>query len=165
MAENTREDSPSIFEAVVRSDVAAIGDLLSSGLNIHAKDSFGRTALHLAIISASADVVQYLLDHGADVGVWTKQGEATLHLAAVRGDVEVFKTVMRAVESTQSSEGEKEAKGLNVDCLMKKRQISALQIAVALGKDQTTSNLVNANDRHSTRKSGRSLAECLQCQC
>ncbi|RFU31088.1 hypothetical protein B7463_g5236, partial [Scytalidium lignicola] len=129
-SDNLQMNACRLFDAVSRSDVAAIRDVLSLGIDIETRDPVGRTALHLAIIAASTDTIQCLLKNGALVNAWTNQGEATVHLAAFRGDVSILKMIMRALGDRQPTGINK--KSVHVDCLDRKRQISALHIAVAL---------------------------------
>ncbi|KAH8812856.1 ankyrin repeat protein [Xylogone sp. PMI_703] len=122
------DGSSRLFNAIVHSDIGAIKDVLSSGVDVESRDAFGRTALQLAILSASVEVVKCLLDHGAAVDSWTKQGEATLHLVASRGDVAILHLVMRAHLDSQQTGGDGK-QSFNVDCLDKKRGFTPLHIA------------------------------------
>jgi ankyrin repeat protein len=142
-----------IFEVVARADITSLKQILTTKeIDIEARDPAGRTALHLAIIAASVDVCQYLIEHGARLDAWTEQGETVVHLAAKRGQVDVLHAVMESLEAKQPaiqddsiSDGNKGTGGkkdrtVHVNCLTQKHQLSPLYIAVALGKLSNTLN-------------------------
>jgi hypothetical protein len=58
----------------------AVELLLSYHANVNARDGFGYTPLHMAIMSQSTDIVQLLLDNGADVNARAKNGDTPLKL-------------------------------------------------------------------------------------
>jgi ankyrin repeat protein len=95
--------TPSLFEAVARSDLPELQKILSTpGLDIGARDPAGRTALH-AIIAASTDVIECLVEHGAQVDLWTGQGEPAVHLAPTRGDVDIMNMIMNALSTKRGT--------------------------------------------------------------
>ena len=55
--------------------------LLDKGAYINAKDSYERTALHLAAFDGHKDIVQLLLDRGADVNPKDGDGYTPFHYA------------------------------------------------------------------------------------
>jgi ankyrin repeat protein len=126
-----------LFNTIVRSDLAALKHSLSlKGVDIENRDHVGRTPLHLAILTASSDICQCLLEHGAHVGALTEQEETTVHLAAKRGDVSILQTIMQAIEAKQAAAQHETNPGeqtLDVNCLSGKHKMSPLYIAVALG--------------------------------
>ena len=137
-------NNSSLFDAVARSDLTTVRNTLSlEGVHIEARDAAGRTALHLAIITASTDVCQCLLEYGAHIDAWTEQGEATVHLAARRGEVDILRTVMGALEAKQgavqhdanpsTAVGGKGEQSVDVNCMTRKYKMSPLYMAVALG--------------------------------
>jgi hypothetical protein len=54
--------------------------LLSYHANVNARDGFGYTPLHKAIMSQSTDIVQLLIENGADVNARAKNGDTPLKL-------------------------------------------------------------------------------------
>jgi hypothetical protein len=54
--------------------------LLSYHANVNARNGFGYTPLHIAIMSQSTDIVQLLLDNGADINARAKNGDTPLKL-------------------------------------------------------------------------------------
>lgn len=143
--EEPRQVQSNIFEAIVSADIASLKhSLASKEVDLEARDPVGRTALHLAIIAASAEICQCLIDNGASLDAWTEQGEAVVHLAAKRGELDVLHAVMKPLEgkkpatksndATDEKKKEKKDRTVHVDCLTEKHQMSPLYIAVALGK-------------------------------
>jgi serine/threonine protein kinase len=68
-----------------RKDMTEI--LLERGAEVNAKDSLGRTALHVAVSRRHSEVAELLLTEGADANVKdVEHGWAPLHAAAYNGD-------------------------------------------------------------------------------
>ncbi|PTB63272.1 hypothetical protein BBK36DRAFT_1126757 [Trichoderma citrinoviride] len=135
----------SLFGIVARADFVSLKEVLAlKQVDVESRDPAGRTALHLAVLAGTADICQLLIDHGASLDTWTRQGEAVVHLAAKRGDVDVLRVVMDALESKPQASGNedkpdgKTAVGdkadltVHVDSLTHKFNMSPLYIAVAL---------------------------------
>jgi hypothetical protein len=136
------------FAAVARSDLAAIQHLHSvRGVGIDIRDHVGRTPLHLAILAASFDVVQYLLSEGAGLGWRMKKGETVAHLAVMRGSVEILRLVMDTLRERQTKDGvdhleleetPSEMKRIkvpvHVDSTMSSPKVSPLHLAVIYGE-------------------------------
>lgn len=139
-------DSPpvqsQIFKAIACADISSLKQSLATKeVDLEARNPVGRTALHLAITAASADICQCLIDNGARLDAWTKQGEAAVHLAAKRGQVDVLHAIMpplvaekSATQDNIAAGGKKDDRTVHVNCLTQKYQMSPLYIAVALGK-------------------------------
>lgn len=69
--------------AAERDHLAVAMLLLDRGVDVNTRAERGRTALHLAARSASADMVEMLLERaGADVNAQTSDGKTALHYAA-----------------------------------------------------------------------------------
>lgn len=140
--EDSRQVQFNIFEAIVSRDIASLKQSLASKeVDLEARDPVGRTALHLAVIAASAEICQCLIDNGASLDAWTEQGEAVVHLAAKRGELDVLHAIMKPLEgkkpATQgnaTTDDEKKDRTVHVDCFTEKHRMSPLYIAVALGK-------------------------------
>lgn len=59
-------DSVELIQAISAGDIRRVRDLLTSGLGANVNDGSGRTALGVASMLGSAEVVELLLKHGAD---------------------------------------------------------------------------------------------------
>lgn len=144
MAEEDSRPVPSnIFEAIASADISGLKQRLATQeVDLEARDPVGRTALHLAVTAASAEICQCLIDNGARLDAWTEQGEAVVHLAAKRGEIDVLHAIMPPLEAkkpatTQSNvtaDDKRKDRTVHVDCLTQKYQMSPLYIAVALGQ-------------------------------
>ncbi|CZR53498.1 uncharacterized protein PAC_03377 [Phialocephala subalpina] len=76
-----------LLEAVLRGHEEVVSLLLQNGADIKAKDSDGKTVLHLAANSVrNRGLIQLLLDNGADAKVKDTYGQTALHTAARSGN-------------------------------------------------------------------------------
>src|SRR5436190_19190973 len=71
------------------SDATLLQFLVAHGADVNAHDSRGTTALHQAVVGASLDKVQVLLNAGANPNLQHRDGTSPLHLAASRGYADV----------------------------------------------------------------------------
>ena len=81
------------FASVCLAQQGSSSDASSVG-SAKAKDFFGMTPLHYAVMSGLADTVQALLDHGADVNARDDEGQTPLHLAAQQGRVDLVQMLL-----------------------------------------------------------------------
>jgi ankyrin repeat protein len=56
--------------------------LLAQGADVHAKDKYGYTAIHLAADITNTEIMELLLAHGANVNAKSKDGTTPVHRAA-----------------------------------------------------------------------------------
>jgi len=121
-----------IFAAIARSDLESVRKVCElDAKSVDIRDFVGRTALHLALTTASEEVIQYLLGEGASVHAWTNRRETVVHLAVARGDTEILRIVMNALEAATVADGEER---VGVNSLARKPRVSALQLAIAYGE-------------------------------
>jgi hypothetical protein len=75
-------------------DEKAVRYLLDHGANINLKDKLGRTALHLTVWPAHAEVLKLLLEKGAKISIQDNQGNTPLHVAVLRQNEEITKILL-----------------------------------------------------------------------
>lgn len=71
--------------------------------DVNGRDFNGRTPLHVAALSSTAEVVQYLLDHRAQLTVRLEDRKNAIHLACIRGDLEILSLLLRKSRKQWSS--------------------------------------------------------------
>ena len=90
-----QELNDQLYEAVRRSDPAAVTALLDKGADVNAKFRYGATALFKAAERGNADVVKILLARGADVTVKdTFYGATAMSWALDGGHVDVVRALL-----------------------------------------------------------------------
>jgi ankyrin repeat protein len=83
-----------LLAASEQGDVAQVLELVRSGANINARDTYGVTPLHTAVCHGHAEVVQALVEHGAMVNAIEHNGCTPLHAAAARGFYEIARFLL-----------------------------------------------------------------------
>src|ERR1700733_12074031 len=91
-----------LFQAIQKSDTAAVKRLLDRGLDANARDAEDTSALIAAVLFADASCVKLLLDHGADPNATNKSG-ATALMWAVPDIVKVKLLVTSRADVNASS--------------------------------------------------------------
>lgn len=75
-----------LAEATMRSDVAAVRQLLAAGADANAANRYGVAPLHIAIEAGDPALARLLLEAGADAALLDRAGEPPLMLAARVGE-------------------------------------------------------------------------------
>ena len=75
-------------------DVSIIEIILSNGIEVNSKDSFGATPLMIAAAKCKKQAVDFLLSKGADPSLTTNVGRNSLHAAVEGGDVSTVETML-----------------------------------------------------------------------
>ena len=70
-----------LHEAVETGHLHHVVMSLAHGANVHEQNDKGDTALHVAVWSASEDIVQHLVSSGANVNSTNHNGDTPLHIA------------------------------------------------------------------------------------
>ncbi|KAI5121629.1 hypothetical protein M0805_001158 [Coniferiporia weirii] len=102
-----------LFAAIAANDRAAVLALLTSdGVDISRRDHVGRTALHVAIMSAAEDVSAELIDAGVRMTARLADGRTALHLAAQMDMPTLVEKMLTrsAYNAEKAKEAEAEAK-------------------------------------------------------
>jgi ankyrin repeat protein len=98
-----------LCQAIIDEDLEHVEDWLEQeGSDPNCRDHTGRTPLHLAVMSSSAEVVKALINHGARLVARLADGRTALHLASARGNVEMVKMIMQKSEENEEEEAKKE---------------------------------------------------------
>ena len=80
--------------AVCIGDLGKVKAFLERGIDINAKDTNNRTALHYAAEEGHKKIVELLLAHGADLNASTSYGRTAAELAMSRGHTEIVKLLV-----------------------------------------------------------------------
>mmetsp|Transcript_23857 Transcript_23857/g.46778 ORF Transcript_23857/g.46778 Transcript_23857/m.46778 type:complete len:202 (-) Transcript_23857:166-771(-) len=76
-------------------DLKGVRKQVKWGVDIHAKDSGGKTALHLAALKDRVAVIKYLAEEErADVNLTDNDGDTPLHMAAMRSTDNALKLLV-----------------------------------------------------------------------
>ena len=80
-----------IFEAVVNQDSSVLKKQISTTANIDARDSYGRTALHVAAYSANHEAMRLLVKAGANPNALENDRYDIVTIAAVANDIQTLR--------------------------------------------------------------------------
>lgn len=105
------DEDDTLLRAIVDKDAETVKSWLAiDGHDVNRRDYTGRTPLHLAVMTSSAEIVKILIDAGAKI-VWRiVDGRTVLHLAASRGDAEITKLILLKSRGNEELKDEREDK-------------------------------------------------------
>ena len=157
-------NTPLHMAAKTASRSEALECLLNHGANTDAKNSKGKTALHLAAQGMDAASVEVLLKHGASVNVKSNRGGYPLHAAAKRANMTMMRLLLahRADANAVNSKGQTALDKLLASRIESSEAAQLLQSASAIrnppGKPgltwRSSSSRQGALDTESNRLSG-----------
>lgn len=81
---------------VTTNNTDQVEHMLSLGCNPNSADTFGRSALHVAVSKGYTDIVRLLLGHGADPNIGDKWCNTPLHLAACSHNLAIINLLLDA---------------------------------------------------------------------
>ncbi|MBJ3763814.1 ankyrin repeat domain-containing protein [Maribius pontilimi] len=79
-----------LFRAAHEGDVARIAQLAADGADVNARDSRGRTPVHVAAFASEDDALRALAKAGADMNTFEHQAYDAVTIAAVADDPELM---------------------------------------------------------------------------
>ncbi|KAI8114259.1 hypothetical protein M9434_002385 [Picochlorum sp. BPE23] len=82
-----------------------VKELIHRGADLNAKDSSGRSALHLAAARGRMEVVQYLWSKALDLENEDKDGKTPLHLASANGHADIVEFLIKKGALIDSIDG------------------------------------------------------------
>ena len=88
-SKESKELVSELMDAVIAGDSGRLKFLVTQGVDINAKDEYGRTALMWATTFNEINIVKLLIDFGVDVNVSDKHGYTALMLAAFYGFTDI----------------------------------------------------------------------------
>jgi ankyrin repeat protein len=117
-----------LHSAAQARDMSALGELISTGADVDAKDKDGLTIFIKAAIDGDTETIAWLLDHGVDCrgGV---DGTTALHLAANRGHGDTVSVLLARGADKNAHEGSEQWTPLILAAAMGYVQVVALLIA------------------------------------
>ena len=121
-----------LVDAARAGDFARMQSLLSSRVEVDAKDKGGSTALMFAALRGDAEMVQALLAAGADPNLKDANGETALLLGAGRG-VEIVRALLAAGADPNLADGE----GQTALLVAAETQPESVRLLIESGADVT----------------------------
>ncbi|KAI9702849.1 MAG: hypothetical protein M1836_008063 [Candelina mexicana] len=100
-----------LCQAIVDCDLEVVQDWFSNEEaieNIDRRDYTGRTPLHLATMSSTPEITEFLINEGARLTARLVDGKTPLHIAAQRGNAAMVKALMDKSEANEEEEARKE---------------------------------------------------------
>jgi ankyrin repeat protein len=93
-----------LFNGSASGDLEQVKKALAAGAHIDARDTFGRTALHLASEAGDVAVVAHLIAAGADIEARDDEGETPLFGASTSGRSAVVAQLIAAGANIQAKD-------------------------------------------------------------
>ncbi len=91
---NKYKDYDLLSHAVYAEDTERILLLISSGIDINCKDSYGRTVLSEVVGRSNEKMIHFLCNNGADVNTADKGGKTPLHFTCIDNNLAIAKLLI-----------------------------------------------------------------------
>jgi ankyrin repeat protein len=151
-----------LCHSIIAGDLEEVNAWLSQeGADPNKRDYTGRSALHLAVMSSTPQIVRTLVEHGVRITARLADGRTALHLAAERGEAAMVKILMeKSIENEEKYEEEqarlKAAKfGDHADGAKPSRRAADAEAAVDSDADDSDPEVLEQPD---TETDGVSMA-------
>lgn len=159
----TSANANDLHKAARKGDLAAVNELVDSGVDINAKDGEGETALHKAAKSNKVEIVVRLLSAGADplvsgMGPFGATG-TPIHVAAKFGRVESLKALLEAGVNPNLADP---VVGTPLHLALRARRTEAVELLRAAGAGSVSAPPVDALIAAADPEEGRKIANTCQ---
>ena len=85
-----------LVKASMRGDKQSVIQLIQSGRNVNAQNTYGESALMGAVYNNHNDIVEILLSEGADANTLDNKGNSSLIVASAKNNVQAVQTLIRS---------------------------------------------------------------------
>lgn len=93
--QHKRPEPPELHRAIMEEDIEKASDLLARGTDINMRDDMNNTALHVAALSCSLKMVNYLINKGADLNARGMLEETPLLILLRGAEDETSQNIVR----------------------------------------------------------------------
>lgn len=125
-------DNSSALHFAVSINKEIVKALIQADISINDKDSYGDTALHLAIATSRGEkIVKTLIEADALVNEKDNYGDSALHIASLKGKTKVIKELLKANNISVNEENNNGFSAL--DIAIQKGSMSVTQLLLAAG--------------------------------
>lgn len=82
------------LEACAGGDICMVETLQQLGANIHARDLYGRSGLHIAALTNGTDIISFLLEHGVEQTP-ANDNNTPLHMACISSNRDIVRILFQ----------------------------------------------------------------------
>lgn len=92
--QNNENTPASLHRAIISGDIEKVKSILSSGVDVNARNNINGTPLHTAVTKQNKEIVQLLLDKNADVNLVNNTRQTPLHIAVSMGQKDIVELLV-----------------------------------------------------------------------